>query len=48
MTDATILMSKGDFSIRVEANQNNVIGELVRKFNYLADNLEKSEEESKC
>lgn len=47
MTDATILMSKGDFSIRVEANQNNVIGELVRKFNYLADNLEKSEEESK-
>lgn len=47
MTDATILMSKGDFSIRVEANQNNVIGKLVRKFNYLADNLEKSEEESK-
>ena len=47
MTDATILMSKGDFSIRVEANQNNVIGELVRKFNYLADNLEKNEEESK-
>lgn len=47
MTDATILMSNGDFSIRVEANQNNVIGELVRKFNYLADNLEKSEEESK-
>lgn len=47
MTDATILMSNGDFSIRVEANQNNVIGELVRKFNYLADNLEKNEEESK-
>ncbi|WP_303005500.1 sensor histidine kinase [Romboutsia ilealis] len=47
MTDATILMSNGDFSIRVEANQNNVIGELVRKFNYLADNLQKNEEESK-
>ena len=47
ITDATILMSKGDFSIRVEANQNNVIGDLVKKFNYLADNLEKSEEESK-
>ena len=47
MIDATILMSKGDFSIRVEVNQNNVIGELVRKFNCLSDNLEKSEEESK-
>lgn len=47
ITDATILMSKGDFSIRVEDNQNNEIGELAKSFNYLADKLEKNDKESK-
>ena len=47
MTDATILMSKGDFSIRVENNQNNEIGELAKSFNYLADKLENNEKKSK-
>lgn len=47
MTNATILMAKGDFSIRVEENQNNEIGELAKSFNYLADKLEKNDKESK-
>ena len=47
MTDAAILMSKGDFSIRVEDKKNNKIGELARAFNYLANKLEKNDKELK-
>ncbi len=47
MIDATILMSKGDFSIRVEYNKNNEFGKLAKSFNYLADKLEKGYKESK-
>lgn len=47
MTEATLLMSKGEFSIRVKDNQSNEIGELAKSFNYLASKLEKHDKESK-
>ena len=45
ITEATIFMSRGDFSIRVEDKQNNEFGELTRSFNYLANQLEKNDKE---
>ena len=47
ITEATIFMSRGDFSIRVEDKQNNEFGELTRSFNYLANQLEKNDKELK-
>lgn len=47
ITEATILMSKGDFSVRLKENQNSEIRELIKSFNYLADKLEKNDKESK-
>lgn len=47
MTKATIKMSKGDFSTKIEENQNDEVGELAKAFNYLSSKLEQNEEEAK-
>ncbi|MGL4914237.1 MAG: sensor histidine kinase [Romboutsia sp.] len=47
MTKATMAMSKGDFSVRVNESQDDEIGELAKAFNYLTLKLEQNEEEAK-
>lgn len=47
MTKATMAMSKGDFSLRVNENQDDEIGKLAKAFNYLSSKLEQNEEEAK-
>lgn len=47
MTDATIEMSKGNFSTRVEPYKSDEIGQLVDAFNSLSKKLEENEKQSK-
>jgi signal transduction histidine kinase len=47
MTKATIAMSQGEFSTRIEECKEDEIGELARAFNYLATKLEENDKQAK-
>lgn len=47
MTNATMSMAKGDYSIRIEESQDDEIGDLARAFNELTLRLEQNDKEAK-
>ncbi|RDY24162.1 sensor histidine kinase [Romboutsia maritimum] len=47
VTEAAILMSQGDFSIRTKEYEGDEIGKLAKSFNYLASKLEENDKQAK-